>query len=214
MCLQKKINHSSLCFALTLMGFKALFRLQAFWPIFDKYTPFNTIDGSIIPFTTTSGSRRQVGLEDCVALILAWTRTRGSMMNLNWFLVWQWPIWACFQHFGWCIVIHVLKCNPHSSIKIMSKENNIEFKAAITKISNPQKYLGHNGLVETLLTEVSWSIKLRDVLQGLESRSLMWQMFLFLFQMEQSILHFQCPGCVHDSQAAKRGKIYEKLESV
>ncbi len=43
--------------------------LQELAPIFDKYPPFNSTDGSIISLTTTRGPRGKVCTEDCVALV-------------------------------------------------------------------------------------------------------------------------------------------------
>ncbi len=78
-------------------GFNTI--LHIFAPIFDDYTPFNT-DGSIIPLTTTKGPKRHVQPEDCVALVLAWTRTRGSMMNLQLIFGMTMTNLSMYLHFG------------------------------------------------------------------------------------------------------------------
>ncbi len=85
--------------------------LHIFAPIFDKCTPLNT-NGSIIPLTTTKGQTRQVQPEDCVALVLAWTRTTGSMMNLQLIFGTTITNLSVYLHFDHHVIIHVLKLDP------------------------------------------------------------------------------------------------------
>ena len=51
----------------------------SFAPIFDDYSPF--LDEKIVKKHSTKGRKRKIHVEDCVGLVLMWTRTRGSMYS-------------------------------------------------------------------------------------------------------------------------------------
>ncbi len=72
-------------------------------------------------------------LEDCVALVLGRTRPQGSMMNLQLMFGMTMTNLSMYLHFGLCIIIHMLKCNPCASIEIPPDEKIVEFKAANIK---------------------------------------------------------------------------------
>ncbi len=85
--------------------------LHVFAAIFDKCTPLNT-NGSIIPLTTTKRPIKEVQLEDCIALVLAWTRTTGSMMNLQLIFGTTITNLSVYLHVDQHVMIHVLKLDP------------------------------------------------------------------------------------------------------
>ncbi len=104
--------------------------LHVFAPIFNKYTTFNN-DGSIIPLTTTTGPRRLFQLEDCIALVFGWTRTRGSVITLQLIFGMTMSNLSMYLCFGQCFMIHALISDPHTSLQIPSEEKITEFTAAI-----------------------------------------------------------------------------------
>jgi hypothetical protein len=57
--------------------------LQKFAPIFDDYTPFNMSHILLKQDPSKGGRPRKVRPEDCLGLVLVWTRTRGSLMALQ-----------------------------------------------------------------------------------------------------------------------------------
>jgi hypothetical protein len=73
---------------ITLTGFDCasfVSLCEIFAPVFDSYTPF-------IPSGTScfereklknKGRKQKIRPEDCLGLVLAWTRTRGSLMALQ-----------------------------------------------------------------------------------------------------------------------------------
>jgi hypothetical protein len=70
---------------ITMMGFDCkMFGkiLDKFGPIFSSRTPFDE-SGFIVPFKYISGRKRTVQPEDCLGLVLVWTRTRGSLNVLQ-----------------------------------------------------------------------------------------------------------------------------------
>ncbi len=116
-------------------GFKSI--LHVFALIFDKYASSDT-DGSIIPLTTR-WPKRQVQL---VALVLFWTRTRGSMINLQLIFAMMMTNLSMYLHSGQHIMIHVLISNPCASLGIPSEDKITEFKAALNKNIQSSKMSG------------------------------------------------------------------------
>jgi hypothetical protein len=51
--------------------------LENFGPMFSSHTPFDE-SGFIVPFKYVRGWKRNVQPEDCLGLVLVWTRTRGA----------------------------------------------------------------------------------------------------------------------------------------
>ncbi len=56
-----------------------------FTPVFDSYTPFVPSGTSCFEREKQpkKGRQRMICPEDCLGLVLAWTRTRGSLMALQ-----------------------------------------------------------------------------------------------------------------------------------
>ncbi len=68
---------------ITLLGFNVesfFYICKKIAPLFDNHSPF--LDDRITLKRTNRGRKRLIRVEDCVALFLAWTRTRGSMFVL------------------------------------------------------------------------------------------------------------------------------------
>jgi hypothetical protein len=56
--------------------------LVKFGPMFSGHTPFHP-SGMIVEFEYTRGRKREVQPEDCLGLVLVWTRTRGLLNVLQ-----------------------------------------------------------------------------------------------------------------------------------
>jgi hypothetical protein len=56
--------------------------LENFGPMFSSHMPFNE-SGFIIPFKYVRGGKRNVQPEDCLGLVLVWTRTRVALNVLQ-----------------------------------------------------------------------------------------------------------------------------------
>jgi hypothetical protein len=71
---------------ITMTGFDGLsfhVSLQKFAPLFDDYTPFNTSHILLKQDPSKGGRPRKIHPEDCLGLVLVWTRTRGSLTALQ-----------------------------------------------------------------------------------------------------------------------------------
>ncbi len=86
---------------------------------------------------------------------------------------------SIYLYFGPCIMIYMMNCILFASIKIPSKEEIIEFKGAINKISNLQKCLGYNGWVETLLAKSPVNSIQEMFYNGWKSNDNLKNMFVF-----------------------------------
>ncbi len=78
--LKSRVDHTFI----TLVGFDVesfFYICQKIAPLFDNHSPF--LDEKNILKRTNRGRKRLIRVEDCVALFLAWTRTRGSMFVLQ-----------------------------------------------------------------------------------------------------------------------------------
>ncbi len=56
--------------------------LEKFAPMFSGHTFFDK-SGMIVEFVKTRGQKREVQPEDCLRLVLVWTRTRGWLNVLE-----------------------------------------------------------------------------------------------------------------------------------
>ena len=68
---------------ITLTGFDMAsfhYICQLFAPQYDAYSPFTDEDGYIVRKKSKAGQPRFMNAEDCWGMVLAWTRTRGSLM--------------------------------------------------------------------------------------------------------------------------------------
>jgi hypothetical protein len=67
---------------ITLTGFdmeSIYYLLNLFAPVYEQYTPHMDKDGFIIrKVSLTRGRPRLMNPADCLGLVLAWSRTRGS----------------------------------------------------------------------------------------------------------------------------------------
>jgi hypothetical protein len=68
---------------------------------------------------------------DCLGIVLAWTRTRGSVYSLQlMFGMTQTPL-GMYLRVGRRIVIEALKYSPYAAIKLPCEEKIVEYKRHI-----------------------------------------------------------------------------------
>ncbi len=103
--------------------------LQLFQPIFDNYMPFG--EGDRIEKISSEGQKRAVMALDILGLVLAWTRTRGSLLSLQLHFGLSMKNLATYLCFGRRIIVEVLKNNPLVVIKIPSPAKVEEYKQLV-----------------------------------------------------------------------------------
>ena len=75
--------------------------------------------------------------EDCLGLVLAWTRTRGSLMALQLIFGMTYTNLDEYLLFGKRIIIKVLRNHPMAQVKIPSSEKIAEYKEMVYNTGIP-----------------------------------------------------------------------------
>ena len=109
---------------ITLTGFdieSIQYQLHLFTPVHEHYTPFMDADGFLIwKVSLTRGRPRLMNPTDCLGLVLAWSRTKGSLMVLQLiFGIMMSLVAKCIQ-FACGILVKILKSNNFAKIKLPS----------------------------------------------------------------------------------------------
>jgi len=106
---------------------------EIFSPIFDSYIPF-------IPSGTScfdqeklknKGRKQKICPEDCLGLVLAWTRTRGSLMALQLILGMTFSNLDNYLLFAKRIIVKVLRNDQRAHVRIPSSETIEEYKEMV-----------------------------------------------------------------------------------
>lgn len=185
--------------------------LRLFKPIFDTTTPF----GETIILTNNRGRKRTVTAVDCLGLVLAWTRTRGSTMSLQMHFGMSMTNLSLYLRFGRRIVASILSRDHFAKIALPSDERIQEYKEAIA-----EKYplLGDVwSAMDGLKTPIqqSGSTKTQGYFyNGWKHNHFVTSVFCFCPDGTIPIAHMNLPGATHDSTIADWGDIYIKLERV
>ncbi len=204
---------------ITLLGFdvKSFFYIcKKMSPIFHNYTPFTEGDFISQKFSYR-GRKRVVKLEDCAALVLAWTRTRGSMNVLQLIFGMSMSNLNGYLRFGRRILVHVLSNDKFARIAIPTEEKIESYVSAISArhpaLGNKRVWCSMDGLKLYLEEAPSFYVQ-RRFYNGWTHDHYVTSVFVFAPDGTIPISFFNVPGCVHDSQVAEWGCIYQKLEEL
>ena len=113
------------------MSFASL--CEIFAPIFDSYTPFVPSGTSCFEWMKLEnrGRKRKIRPEDCLGLVLAWTRTRGSLMALQLIFGMTYSNLDDYLLFGKRILVMVLGDDQRARVQIPSSEKIEEYKLMV-----------------------------------------------------------------------------------
>ena len=110
--------------------------LNLFAPVYDQYTPFVDEDGFIVcKVSMTKGRPRLMNPADCLGLVLAWSRTRGSLMVLQLIFGLTMSPVAKYLQFACRILVKILKANDLAKIKIPPPEKLEEYRAIMHHVT-------------------------------------------------------------------------------
>ena len=202
---------------ITMMGFdcESFDRiLDKFGPMFSGHTPFDE-SGMIVEFNYTRGRKRKVQPADCLGLVLVWTRTRGSLNVLQLVFGLTYSNLSVYLRFGIRLMVETFKNDPLARIAIPSIDEIETFKAAFAE-RHPlltDCWATMDGLKLYLQSSGNSDIQERFY-NGWTHDHYVTSVFCFCPDGTIPIAFFNIPGCVHDSQVAEFGKIYDKLENV
>ncbi len=189
-----------------------------FAPVFNSYMPFVP---SGTPFfewdkLPNKGWKRKIQPEDCLGLVLAWTRTRGSLMALQLVFGMTYSNLDDYLLFGKRIIEMVLKNNDRARVLMPCSEKIDEYKHMVR---NRHSFLTDvwctmDGLKLTLEQSGNALIQERYYNGWTHDHYDVMPVLCFCPDGTIPIAYINVPGSVHDSQVADYGKIYDKLASV
>ena len=205
---------------ITLTGFDcASFAslLLLFAPVFNAYTPFVPSGTSCFEWEKhpKRGRKRKIQPEDCLGLVLAWTRTRGSLMSLQIIFGMTYSNLDDYLLFAKRIIVMVLRKHDKASVRIPSPEKVDEYKQLVR---NKHQFLTDvwctmDGLKLTLEQSGDALIQERFY-NGWTHDHYVSSVLCFCPDGTIPIAFINCPGSLHDSQIADYGNIYDKLQYV
>ena len=202
---------------LTGLDYRAFYYLcEKFAPIFNTYSPFGYRDGEeeLIPKAKT-GRKRLILAEDCLGLVLAWTRTRGAISTLQLIFGMTMSNVMSYLKFGKRIIIEVLKNDDLARIALPTAEKVEQYCAAV-KEKHPDLdmvWATMDGLKLALQQAPSDEVQ-RMFYNGWTHGHYVGSVFCFAPDGTIPIAMYNVPGCVHDSEIAVWGGVYEKLKVV
>ena len=151
----------------------------------------------------------------CMGLTLMWTRTRGA----EWILSCQFGITgtpiSVWVRFGMRMLVHILKQLPDSYVRLPTAEKVQEYKDAITsKYSLLQDcYCVADGL-KIYLQQAGEFMVQNKFYNGWKCDHYVNNVFAFAPDGTIIAAVVNAPGCMHDSQIADFGYLYDKLQII
>jgi hypothetical protein len=159
--------------------------------------------------------KRKIRPEDCLGLVLAWTRTRGSLIALQLIFGMTFSNLDDYLLFVKRIIVKVLRKDQRAHVRIPSSEKIEEYKDMVRN--------RHPFLTDVWCTMDELKITLEqsgDALiqerfyNGWTHDHYVSSVLCFCPDGTIPIAYVNIPGAVHDSQIADYGDIYDKLETV
>lgn len=189
-----------------------------FAKVFDAYSPFGKDDNvTIIPKISKRGRKRNISAADCLGLVLAWTRTRGSMAVLQMIFGMTMTNLSTYLRFGRRVVIEVLKNDPMASIRLPTADEIQRYMNAIAEkhpnLGSEKVWCTVDGL-KLMLEQAPNSIIQEQFYNGWTHDHYVTNVLCFCPDGTIPIAAFNMPGSFHDSTVAEYGRIYSKLEDM
>lgn len=190
--------------------------LAIFSPLFLRYTPHVDSSSNIRPVRVVGRGRpRLITPTFGLGLVLAWTRTRGSLMNLQLIFGLTSSKISIWLRFSRRILLLVLSQMKEAAVEMPSVE---EARSLATFIESKYPALegvwgamdGLKVMVETSGDPIEQSYYFNGWLQGHYLSNLL----LFSCDGKIRAAYLNCPGTYHDSAMAHRGEVYKKIEGL
>lgn len=179
--------------------------LEEFSPVYDMFTPYSE-DGSIRRIETSRGRPRSLRAVDCLALSLAWSRTRGSTSVLCMLFGITQSVCSMFLRFGRRILLRVLSNHDDAVIRLPTEQEIEGFKHAISsKYSTlTDVALVADGL-KLYLQQSGDSVIQNMFFNGWTHDHYVGNVFVFAPSGVIVMCALNAPGAMHDSQIAEWG---------
>jgi hypothetical protein len=189
---------------------------EKFKPFFEGYSPFIDENGCIKKLKCPKEGRRHIiDSRDCLALNLAWTRTRGSTFVLQIiFGMTETPV-LMYLKFGRRLLIHILKNESDSAIRMLTAEEMAQYKEAV-RGKHPMLdgvWCSMDGL--KLLLECSGDKEEQNnFYNGWTGDHYILALLVFCPDGTIPMCCYNVPGSQHNSKIAWMGGLYDKLKAV
>lgn len=186
-----------------------------FKPLFDDYSPYPAQGRRIVQHNKNRGAKRLITSHQCLALVLSWTRTRGSLAVLQLIFGMTASHISLWMRFGRRMLIQVLRDEPLARVSMPTDQEVDEFVAAIS-----EKYPALTncwGAVDglKLRLERSGDPTVQNIFfNGWTHDHYVSNLFLFSPDGKIRACYINAPGTMHDSTMASWSGIYEKVDSL
>ena len=180
--------------------------LETFHPMYSGHTLFDP-SGMIVEFEYTSGRKREVQPEDCLGLVLMWTRFKGSLNVLQLGFGHTYSYLCVYLRFDIHIFVNTFRNDPLARVSIPSREETDSFQAVFAE-QHPllNNCWATNGLKLYLQLVGHADIQGRFY-NGWTHDHYVTSVFCFCLDGTIPIAFFNVPGSVHYSQVAEYGNL-------
>jgi hypothetical protein len=188
--------------------------LTYFRPYFLQFTPYSP-DGKITRVRCSNGRKRKLSAEVCLGLVLAWTRTRGSVYSLQMDFGLTHSCLCLWLRFGIRILAKILVKNPLARVKVPTRE-----EVALYQRATAAKYPTLHDVWATVDgLNLYFQCTNDNVIQGIFYNGWLHGHFVsnvFVFAMDGTIriCGLNAPGTMHDSTLADYSSVYHKLQYI
>ena len=192
--------------------------LELFAPVFNEWTPYpqtasNTYRMRRLPRSGRTGRKRLINATICLALVLAWTRTRGATTALQViFGMTATPV-SVWLRFGRRVLVTVLKDHPDAMVQLPTSDEVATFKRVIN-----EKYpvlTNVWGAMDGLKLLIEANPDLESMFyNGWKCDHYISNLFVFSPDGRIRASYINAPGSWHDSTMAVYSKTYEKLDHI
>jgi hypothetical protein len=189
-----------------------LYLVPKFAPLFDDYTPFQD---RVIVKKNKTGRKRKVRPEDCLALVLAWTRTRAQVSQMQLLFGMTYSNICVYLKFGLRILVSVLSLDDQAKVRIPDDEKLQEFCEAIEDRHPLLKdvWCCMDGLKLTIQQAPDFLTQSRYY-NGWKCDHFVTAVLCFCPDGTIPMTYYNVCGVAHDSNIARIGSIYNKLVHV
>jgi hypothetical protein len=194
-------------------SFESLHNL--FGELYDQHSPHALRGRLIVKHNTKKGGRRLLTSRHCLALILAWTRTRGSLAVLQIIFGVTASSLSLWLRFGRRMLIQALRTNELAVVALPTAEELQGFVAAVTrKYPALQNCWGAMDGLKIRL-ECAGNSQMQNLFyNGWTHDHYISNLFLFSPDGKIRACYVNAPGSVHDSTMAKWGGLYQKIDDM
>ena len=183
--------------------------------VFDKYSPW-TRHGRIQKVRKDKGGRpRLLSSVQCLALALAWTRTRGSYAVLQLIFGLTASHLSLWLRFGRRILVRILRDDPLAKVIKPTQDEIRQFeKAILSKYPALKRCWGAMDGLKLRLERAGDDDTQNNFYNGWTHDHYVSNLFLFSPDGRIRACYINCPGTFHDSTMANMSKIYDLIDNL